>query len=240
MTTPPAISVVLPLYRTRAAVPELTDRLVASLGPMATSLELIFVDDCCPERSYEAVAAAPTAGVEVVVHRHPQRRGQHAAILSGLRLARGDVVAIMDADLQDAPEDLARLVAELRRDRPPHQARPDAVAAARAGRYEPVARRASGRAYRWLVTRLSGGRIPPGAGLFMALTRSACDRVVALGEPDIHPVAALARAGATVEATPVLRHPRPYGGSSYTVWSRARVASRSLAALRRHTGAPPD
>lgn len=222
----PALSVVLPLYRTRDAVPELTRRLVASVVPVAAPLELVFVDDCCPERSYEVVPAGPIDGTEIVVHRHERRAGQHAALVSGLRLARGDLVAVMDADLQDAPEDLPRLVEAWRR-----SPQFDAVAAGRRGTYEPRGRQSWGRVFRWTVSRLTAGRIPPGAGLFLVMTRSARDRIVALGVDDVHPLAALGRLGATVDVVPVVRRPRPYGSTSYTPWTRVRAAARALAVL---------
>lgn len=229
MSDRPALSVVLPLYRTRAAVPELTRRLLASVAPVAAPLELVFVDDCCPERSYEVVPAGPIDGTAVVVHRHERRSGQHAALITGMGLARGELVAVMDADLQDAPEDLAVLVEAWRRS--PRML--DAVAAGRQGTYESWWRQSSGRAYRWLVSQLTSGRIPPGAGLFLVMTASARDRVLALGVADIHPLAALGRLGATIDVVPVVRRARPYGFTSYTAWGRARAAVRALGVLIR-------
>lgn len=233
MSERPALSVVLPLYRTRAAVAELTERLVDNVVPVAQPLELVFVDDGCPERSYEAVPPGPFEGATVVVHRHPRNLGQHAALMTGLGLATGDLVGLMDADLQDAPEDLPRLVEAWRRsDRPL-----DAVAAGRRGRYESWLRRSLGRVYRRTVSVLTGGHVPPGAGLFLVMTRSARDRVLALGVADIHPLAALSRVGASIEVVSIERQPRPYGSTSYTGWTRARAAGRSLAALApRRTG----
>lgn len=225
----PQLSVVLPLYATRSAVQELVERLVGALegfGPV----ELVFVDDCCPQRSSDAVPAAlvgAAAGAAVVVIRHERNYGQQAAVVTGLRAATGDVVAIMDTDLQDAPEDLARLVARLKE----RSGACDAVAAGRRGRYEGPVRRATALVFRHAVHRLSRRRIPADAAMFLVMTRAARHRVLALDDPRVHVVAALARVGARVESAPVLRRRRPAGSSAYPSWARLRVAVRAILVL---------
>ena len=56
---PAELSVVLPLYRTRASLSELIDRLLVTAAGLQLALELVCVDDCCPERSYEVALAHP-------------------------------------------------------------------------------------------------------------------------------------------------------------------------------------
>ena len=225
MTGAGTLSVVLPLYRTRATVPVLVDRLVAACGPLDLGLELVFVDDACPERSYEVAGAHPAPGASVVVVRHDDNRGQHAAVLTGLAMASGGLIATMDADLQDAPEDLPRLVAELR------GSGWDAVAAGRRGRYERASRRLTARVFRRTVHHLSRRRIPPDAGMFLVMTRDARDRVLALGDPGVHLVAALGRVRARVASVPVERQVRDEGESGYPSWRRAVVAARAILVL---------
>jgi glycosyltransferase involved in cell wall biosynthesis len=223
-----AISVVLPLYRTRAHVPELIGRLAAALAPMASSsgTQLVFVDDACPEASYEAVVAhPPVEATTVLLRRHAINRGQHAAVVTGLAAATGRLVAVMDADLQDAPEDLPVLVDRLR------TGGADLVAAGRRAGYERPGREWTGRCYRRMVHRLSGGTVPPDAGLFLVMHRELAERIVGLGDRAVHPVPAAARLGARIESVPVQRRPRPGGSSAYGPAGRLRVAARALAVL---------
>jgi glycosyltransferase involved in cell wall biosynthesis len=219
------LSVVLPLYRTRASVPELVDRLLPAVASLGLRAELVFVDDACPERSHEAARSHPAPDANVVILRHDRNRGQHAAVLSGLGAATGGMVATMDADLQDAPEDLPRLVERLL------ATGCDAVAAGRRGRYEKVSRRLTARLFRWSVSRLTAGRIPGDAAMFLVMTSAARDRVLGLGDPGVHLVAALGRVGARMESVPVERRRRAQGDSSYPSWRRAAVAARALLVL---------
>lgn len=224
----PAISVVLPLYRTRAQVPELVDRLAAALAPLASTggAQLVFVDDACPEGSHEAVLAHPPPdGTTVLLRRHAANRGQHAAVVTGLAAATGTLVAVMDADLQDAPEDLPVLLGRLR------EGGGDLVAAGRRTGYERPGREWTGRCYRRVVHRLSGGVVPPDAGLFCVMRRELAERIVGLGDRTVHPVPAAARLGARIESVPVQRRPRPGGSSSYLATGRLGVAARALVVL---------
>ncbi|HEX2700467.1 MAG TPA: glycosyltransferase [Acidimicrobiales bacterium] len=218
----PAVSVALPLYATRAAVPELIDRLQAALrdsGPV----ELVFVDDGCPERSYEEVAAHPADGVSVVLVRHKRNEGQHAAVLTALRAASGEVCAVMDADLQDAPEDLPVLLRALAED-----PSVGAVAAGRRGRYEEAWRQHTARAFRWAMHTLTRGRVPVDAGLFLVMTRRTRDRILELDDPAVHLVAALGRLRIGMHTVPVVRRCRPTGATGYGRCQRAFTAARSL------------
>ena len=228
MTSRPYLSVVAPLYRTRAGVAELVDRLLAALdAELGRGVELVLVDDACPERSHEVAFAHPAPGATVVVARHDRNAGQLAAVITGVRLARGDHVAVIDADLQDAPEDVPRLLEHLRSSAD----RCDVVCAGRSGRYGSRRRQLTGWAYRRTVHRLSRKRVPPDAGLFLVMTRDARDRLLALDDPAVHPVSGLARVGARIETMPVARHVRQHGASAYRAGPRLAVALRAALVL---------
>ena len=218
-----ALSVVLPLYRTRAALPELVDRLRAALDAQGP-VELVLVDDADPDRSYEAVPRDAAAAASIVVRHHDTNLGQIAAVITGLAAAGGDLVAVMDADLQDAPEDLPLLVERLRA----ANGTLDAVAAGRHGHYESRIRELTGRGYRRVIHRLTGGRIPADAGMYLVMTRATRDRVLALNDPAVHLVAALGRTRARVASVPAPRRARPAGSSGYRPWGRVKVASRAI------------
>lgn len=222
----PTLSVVLPMYRTREAVPELLDRLDAALAPLGP-VELVFVDDACPQGSGEAVLAHPPVAATVVLVEHDRNHGQHAAVLSGLRVASGEWCAVMDADLQDAPEDLPTLLDALRTG----DARWGAVAAGRQGRYEKTGRLRTARLFRRAMWALSAGRVPPDAALFLVMTDETRRRVLALGDPAVHLVAAIGRTGTRLRSVPVDRQARPAGDSAYSPWRRAAAGGRALVVL---------
>src|SRR5690348_18213641 len=86
------ISVVIPVYRSEAILPELVRRLKAVLAEIAESFELILVNDCSPDRSWEVIS--DLARKESWIHPLNLMRnyGQHNALLCGIRAARYDVI----------------------------------------------------------------------------------------------------------------------------------------------------
>lgn len=111
----PLLSVVIPTRNEADNVPVLVERLAAVLAGVPT--ELIFVDDSSDETPtvLEGLAAAPPQGVVIrVMHRPPERQtGLGSAAAEGLGVAAGQLVAVMDGDLQHPPELLPRMVREL-------------------------------------------------------------------------------------------------------------------------------
>jgi dolichol-phosphate mannosyltransferase len=218
-TQAPSLSVVLPLHRTREALPELIGRLRRAC-PRDT--ELVFVDDSCPQGSGQEVLSrwSHVPGRLVLLHRQV---GQHTAVQAGLRATRGNLVVVMDADLQDAPEDVPVLLAAL--------AGAEMVCAGRRGHYSAAGRERTARTYRRLVWLLSRGQVPADAGMFSVLTRAGVDRVIALADHGAPLVPCAARAGLRISSVPVTRWTRPGGRSATTSWRRIRIAARGLATL---------
>lgn len=109
------VSVIIPVFNEEAVLPQLFARLYPALDALTESCEVIFVDDGSSDRSGELLAAQferrPDA-TRVVMLAH--NAGQHLAILAGLEQARGDYMVTLDADLQNPPEEIARIVAALR------------------------------------------------------------------------------------------------------------------------------
>lgn len=100
------ISVVIPVYGCREAVPELHKRLVSTLEAMGKSFEIIMVDDHCPQNSWEEIEKLCAEDDRLVGVRLSRNFGQMRAITAGLQKSVGDLVVVMDCDLQDRPEHL--------------------------------------------------------------------------------------------------------------------------------------
>lgn len=106
------ISVVIPVYGCKGALPELHRRLVNTLEGMGVSFEIVLVDDHDPQNSWEEVAKACARDTRVVGVKLSRNFGQIRAITAGLDLCRGDWVVVMDCDLQDRPESIPQLYAK--------------------------------------------------------------------------------------------------------------------------------
>ena len=103
------ISVVIPVYGCRAAIPELHMRLCKSLEKIVKEFEIILVDDACPQNSWEEIEKICKIDSRVVGLRLSRNFGQIKAITAGLDKSKGDWVVVMDCDLQDRPEAIADL-----------------------------------------------------------------------------------------------------------------------------------
>ncbi len=103
------ISVVIPVYNEQANLPTLMQRLVAVMEGMSKGYEVILVDDGSRDDSLNMMkdyAKQPFVKVVELTRNY----GQHAAIMAGFSVSRGDVVVTMDADLQNPPEEIPNLI----------------------------------------------------------------------------------------------------------------------------------
>lgn len=105
------VSVVIPVYNEEASLPELLRRTEAACRQLGRAYELVLVDDGSRDRSAELILeAAESPGSHVLAVILNRNYGQHAAIMAGFEQCRGDLVITLDADLQNPPEEIPRLV----------------------------------------------------------------------------------------------------------------------------------
>ncbi len=107
------LSVVVPTYNEAGSLPELARRLFAALDEAGLAAELIVVDDSSPDGTGELAEELAGRYPMQVLHR-PPRSGLASAVIDGFRLAQGEVLAVLDADLSHPPEVIPRLVQALR------------------------------------------------------------------------------------------------------------------------------
>lgn len=218
---PPAVSVVLPVFRNRQQLPELLERLRAVLETATGGWEIVFVDDCGADGSREWIAERARDDARLVLLANPRNLGQHASIVRGLAAARGELAVVMDADLQDAPEDLPRLLAAW-------QPGLGAVFAQRAQPYQSAARHRSGRLFKRFVRRLTGSRLPIGVGTFVLVGGEARRRIVQLADDRPYLQLLLVRADLPLATVAIEKGERPGGASAYTGAGRIALGLRAL------------
>ena len=112
MTRSVHLSVVTPAYKCEACIPELYRRLTESLQKITDSYEIIFVEDGSPQRDWEEIEKLCSKDSHVRGVKLSRNYGQHYAITAGLDRVRGDWIVVMDCDLQDQPEEIAKLYAK--------------------------------------------------------------------------------------------------------------------------------
>ena len=98
------ISAVIACYRDAEAVPVMYTRLVETLSKMGVDYEIIFVDDASPDDAAAVLDALAATDPRLVVVHHSRNFGSQNAFTSGMLIATGDAVVLLDGDLQDPPE----------------------------------------------------------------------------------------------------------------------------------------
>ena len=137
------ISVVIPVYRAEECLEELYRRLKDVLEPISRDFEILLVEDCGGDRSWQIIEDLARRDARVKGIQFSRNFGQHYGITAGLDHCDGDWVVVMDCDLQDRPEEIPRLYAKAREGF-------DVVLARRGKRADPALKRLSS----WLFYRL--------------------------------------------------------------------------------------
>jgi dolichol-phosphate mannosyltransferase len=107
----PSLSIISPVYGCVGCLEQLRERCVAALYGSGETLEFIFVDDASPDGAWARIRDMSERNPDVRGIRFVRNFGQHYAIAAGVESARGKRIVVMDCDLQDAPEEIPRLLA---------------------------------------------------------------------------------------------------------------------------------
>jgi len=100
----PYLSIISPIYGAEEIVDELVKQLVEAAGIITTEYEIILVDDCGPDRSWEKIKQNCDLDKRIKGIKLSRNFGQHYAITAGIERAKGDYILVIDCDLQDDPK----------------------------------------------------------------------------------------------------------------------------------------
>ena len=173
------VSLVVPVFNEEqvlGAFYERTSRALSSIDGM--SYELIFIDDGSRDTSYQQLAALAAKDPHVQVIKFSRNFGHQIAISAGIDHARGDCVAVIDADLQDPPEVIAEMVSQWKQGF-------DVIYGVRSDRAgETRLKLWTASMFYKLLGRLTNIHIPPNVGDFRLMSRRVIDQVKTLREKD--------------------------------------------------------
>src|SRR5881396_1916678 len=109
-TSNPYLSLVVPAYNEQENIPTLLERVSASLEKIGKPFEVIIIDDGSTDETPKLLREAMSKSPWLRVLRMTRNGGQSAAFEAGFEAARGEIIATMDADLQNDPEEIPRLL----------------------------------------------------------------------------------------------------------------------------------
>jgi len=213
----PAVSVVIPVYNEEAVLPSLFARLYPVLDGLGQSYEIVFVDDGSVDRSVALLRAQYDARPDVTrVVVLNGNFGQHMAILAAFQRTKGRAVVTLDADLQNPPEEIPRLLAVLAEGA-------DYVGTVRRDRQDAVWRRWASRGLNALRERTTGISIGDQGCMLRAYDRSIVDLINQCPESNTFVPALAYSFSRTPKEIEVAHAEREAGTSKYSLYRLIRL-----------------
>jgi len=211
------VSVVIPVYNEEESLPGLLDELHAALDPLGRSYEIVLVDDGSTDKSFAWLEERAKTDGALTLVRFRRNFGQTAAMQAGFDHARGDVIITMDADLQNDPADIARLLEQI-------EAGYDLVAGWRADRKDKlVSRRLPSKIANWLISKTTQVRLHDYGCTLKALRSDVAHELRLYGEMHRFIPAIASWMGVSVIELKVNHRARMHGKSKYGIGRTTRV-----------------
>ena len=207
------LSIVIPVYNEEPNLPEMIRRTLAACEAMKRSWEIILVDDGSTDRSVSLIEEAsrnhPGKIIGVIL---TTNFGQHAAVTAGLAQSRGKYVVTLDADLQNPPEEIHKLVEKLEEGY-------DVVGSIRENRKDTIFRKLASKTVNLIVRKLTKGKVMTDYGCMLrGYSRPVVNAILNCREQGkFIPMLAMSFARRSVEVN--VRHAeRAAGESKYSIW----------------------
>ncbi len=204
---PPDVSVVVPGLNESESLPILAEQIKAALGP-ETSYELIFVDDGSTDNTWQVINELHAADPAVRGIRLRKNFGKAMALNAGFERARAEVVVMMDADLQDDPADLPKMLAELDNGL-------DVVVGWKVNRLDPANRKIFSKIFNTTVAYVTGVHLHDMNCGFKAYKREVLQSIPIYGDLFRFIPVLASWQGFTVGEIPIHHRSRQFGSSRY-------------------------
>ena len=225
----PKLSAIIAVYLDALAVPHMYRRLVEVFRKLDVSYEIIFVNDCSPDNAREVLAEIAGQDRQVVVINHTRNFGSQSAFTSGMKIATGDAVILLDGDLQDPPEVIEAFYPKWREGY-------QIVYGNRIRREANPVMQILYKAFYRVFSRMAYVRIPVDAGDFSLLDRRVVDAMNGLPENNRFMRGLRAWVGYSQIGVPYVRPERMFGRTTNSffknlAWARKAILSFSYVPL---------
>jgi glycosyltransferase involved in cell wall biosynthesis len=211
------LSVVIPVYNEEGSLESLHGELKETCDRAGRSYEIIFVDDGSRDGSFRVLASLQKKDRRVKVLRLRKNFGQTAALSAGFDYARGEIIVSLDADLQNDPHDIPRLLAKIEEGF-------DIVNGWRQKRKDRfITRRLPSSLANWLIARLTGIKLHDIGCTLKAFRGEVIKSIRLYGELHRFIPAIASSIGVRIAEIPVNHRPRRHGRSKYSIFRFVKV-----------------
>jgi undecaprenyl-phosphate 4-deoxy-4-formamido-L-arabinose transferase len=213
----PYISVVIPVYNEAGNLAVLCDRLLPVMDNLKKTYEIIFVNDGSKDNSLKILQNIFSQHLEnIKIIDFNGNFGQHMAVLAGFQLSKGEIIITLDADLQNPPEEIPKLVAKIEEGF-------DLVSGVRADRHDSWFRRNASSLKRKIMRAVTKIQMSDDGCMLRAYSRNITDVIANSSEATIY-IPALAYSYATNPTEITVKHEeRKTGKSKYNLYSLIRL-----------------
>ncbi len=221
------LSVVIACYKDAGSIMELYSRLIFVLSKVTADYEIIFVNDASPDNAEEILTDLHLKNQRVVVVNHTRNFGSQNAFLSGMKVAKGDAIILMDGDLQDPPSLIPDLVSEWLEGN-------DIVYGDRVKRIETVFRQYSYKIFYRIFRKLASFDLPVDAGDFGLIDRKVVNILLnSFSESEVFLRGLRAYTGFKSVGVPYVRDARFDGVTTNSLVSNIRWAKLAIFSFSR-------
>lgn len=217
------ISVVVPVYKAEHCLEELYRRLVDALQSITSDFEIILIEDCGDDNSWQVIEKLAAIDARVRGIQFSRNFGQHYGITAGLDHCQGDWVVVMDCDLQDRPEEIPRLYAKA-------QEGYDIVLARRIARQDPPLKRITSWLFYKIFSYLADIEYDGASGNFRIMSRKVVASFRRMGEQLRFFGGLVQWLGFPTASIEVAHSERFEGNSTYTFAKLWKLASETIIA----------
>ena len=219
------VSIVVPVYNEEGCLQELIDRTLSVMKKCGKRFEFILVDDGSRDDSYNIIHRASEANPDVVIGCILNRNyGQHAAIMAGFSKVRGDLIITLDADLQNPPEEIPKLIAAAEKGN-------DVVGTVRQHRQDTLFRRCASKVVNRAARLATGVQMSDYGCMLRAYRRSVVEAMLRCNERSTFiPILGNSFARNTCEI-PVSHAERAVGDSKYSLWKLINLQFNMLTCM---------
>lgn len=211
------LSVVSPIYKGEKMLHHLVERCEAAVSTITDDYELILVNDCSPDNSWEVLREICAKDKHVKAIDHSRNFGQHPAISTGLKYVTGDWIVVMDCDLQDRPEDIPALYAKT-------QEGWDVVFARRGERHDGFFKQLGGKIFHMFFRWLTGINTDKNIGNYCIFKRTYADEIARIPDQSRAFGTLIRHVGGKVTFIDVDRPQREEGTTGYTLGRLLKLA----------------
>lgn len=206
------VSFVIPLKNESESLEALYEGIVENISPLGLSFEIIFIDDGSTDGSFDIIKKLNKKDDRVKGIRFRRNFGKSSALSAGFKLAKGDIVITMDADLQDDPVEIPRFIDMINKGY-------DVVSGWKKVRYDPLSKTLPSKLFNKLTSLATGVKIHDFNCGFKAYRNEVVKSLDIYGELHRYIPALAYSKGFSVGEIVVTHHPRKYGRSKYG-WER--------------------